>query len=177
MSHISLYKDIKIHMYKLVIFLFIIFSAPSFAGSKCQTQWDSLKAVQQQLRHQSYEWLRDKERRKHKEYQDCRKGKNNKSSKTKKYTTSKQSAYTQYKQSPSYRPYRSTISKVNVTGRFKGDKQQAWLDYYHSPKGCKSPKTTSKFSTCLQHRDSEAAKFEQVWDEQHAPSSIVLGTN
>ena len=108
-------------MYKCVLLILIIFSAPSFAGSKCQTQWDSLKLVQQQLRHQSYEWLRDRERRKHKEYQACRKSKNNKSSKTKKHTTSKQSTYTQYKQLPSYRPYRSTISQVNVTGRFKGD--------------------------------------------------------
>ena len=68
MSH-NLYKDIKIHMYKLATLLFVVFSLPAFAASICQTEWDAYKAVQKQLRQQSYEWLRDKERRKHKEYQ------------------------------------------------------------------------------------------------------------
>lgn len=173
----NLYKDIKIHMYKFLLLLFVIFSFPSLAGSKCQLEWDSLKAVQSQLRQYSYEWLRDKERRKHKEYQDCRKHKNNKSSSTKKNTYKTQKNYAQNKPIPKYRPYRSTTSKVKVAGRYSGEKQQAWLDYYHSPKGCKSPKSTSKFSKCLVHRDSEAEKFEKVWDEQHAPPPIVLGSH
>ncbi len=176
MSH-NLYKDIKIHMYKFAFLLFIVFSLPSFAGSKCQLEWDSLKSVQSQLRKNSNEWLRNEERRRHKIYQDCRKGKNNASSKTQKHRTQKQTSYTKYKSTPKYRPYRSTTSKVNVKGRFSGEKQQAWLDYYHSPKGCKTPKSTSQFSKCLAHRDSEAEKFDKVWDEQHAPPSIVLGSH
>ena len=73
---LNLYTDIKIAMYKLILFLLVLFSFPLFAGSKCQLEWDALKSVQNQLRQKSYEWLREKERRKHKDYQACRKGKN-----------------------------------------------------------------------------------------------------
>ena len=164
-------------MYKLTILLFVIFSLPAFAASKCQTEWDAYKAVQKQLRQQSYEWLRDKERRKHKEYQDCRKSKNNKSSSTIKPSSNNQKTYAKYKPLPKYGAYPCIPSKVNVAGRYSGEKQQAWLDYYHSPKGCKNPKSTSQFSKCLQHRDDEANKFEKVWDEQNAPPSITLDSN
>ncbi len=129
-------------MYKLAVFLFIIFCTPSFAGSKCQTQWDSLKLVQQQLRHQSYEWLRDKERRKHKEYQDCRKRKN----KTKTYSRANK--------------------KTSLENMFYGKKQKQWLKYYKTPQNCKKPSTERKLQECVRQRNKKATHFERVWNSK-----------
>ena len=85
----------------------------------CQLEWNALKAVQSQLRQNSYEWLRDKERRKHTEYQNCRKGKNKESTKAKNnldkmYSNKKQKPYKKRNSVAKYRAYDSTISKVNV---------------------------------------------------------------
>lgn len=165
-------------MYKFALLLLVIFSFPSFAATKCKLEWDALKNVQSQLRHNSTEWLRDKERRNHKAYQDCRKGKKKRKTKNKSYIANSSQNYTQYnKPLPNYRPYGSTINKLKIKGLFTGDKQQAWLDYYRPPKECLSPKSTQQFSKCLKFRDNEANKFRKVWDEQQAPPSINLGNN
>lgn len=129
-------------MYKFALLLFVIFSFPSFAGSKCQLEWDSLKAVQSQLRHQSYEWLRDKERRKHKEYQDCRKGR----TKTK--------------------TYKRASNKTNLENLFYGKKQKQWLKYYRTPQSCKNPSTERKLKECIRQRDKKAYHFERVWNSK-----------
>lgn len=129
-------------MYKFILLILIIFSTPSFAGSKCQTQWDSLKLVQQQLRHQSYEWLRDKERRKHKEYQDCRKRKN-------KTIT-----------------YSRANKKTNLENMFYGKKQKQWLKYYKTPQYCKKPSTERKLQECIRQRNKKATHFERVWNSK-----------
>jgi hypothetical protein len=142
----------------------------------CQDEWDALKSIQSHMRKNSTEWARQEEHRRHKTYQDCRKGKNKQSEKSKNHSNNNQT-YTHYRVPIKHKKYRSTISKVNVNGRFKGDKQQAWLDYYHAPQGCKNPKSTSQFSKCLQDRDNQAEIFEQVWLEQKAPPSIKLGTH
>ncbi|MGB1261488.1 MAG: hypothetical protein ACPG52_01155 [Cognaticolwellia sp.] len=174
-------------MVKFALSIFIIFtcfSQPSFAGSKCQFEWDALKNVQSQLRHRSSQWLRDQEHKKHREYQDCRKAKNNKSSKVKKYARNNQKAVTQYRKAKTqyrkpirFKKNRSTISTVSVKGLFTGEKQQAWLEYHRPAQACKNPKTTQKFSQCLKNRADEANKFQLLWQEQHAPPSFTLSAN
>ena len=131
-------------MYKLAIFLFIIFSAPSFAGSKCQYEWDALKKVQGQLRHRSTQWLLDKEHKKSREYQNCRKGKTK--SRTKKYS--------------------SKSKKVNLESLFYGKKQKQWLKYYKTPQNCKKPSTERKLQECIRQRNKKATHFERVWNSK-----------
>ncbi|MGK2234544.1 MAG: Ni/Co efflux regulator RcnB [Colwellia sp.] len=161
----------------IIIIFFFIFSNLSIAGSKCQMEWNALKNVQTQLRHQSTQRLRDKEHSKHSEYQECRKGNKNQHSKTRRYSDSDKAKLSQNKKPIKYKKYSSTISKVNVKGLFTGKKQQAWLDYYRPNKECKRPKTTQKFSKCLQKTDLETKKFEKLWAENNAPPSIVLGVD
>lgn len=165
-------------MCKLLILIFIIFSASSLADSKCQFEWDALKNVQSQLRHKSTHGLRNQEHLKHSEYQDCRKGKSKKSLKTK--SVADKSSHVVPRNSKPTSPvkqYRSTTNKVHVKGLFTGEKQQAWLDYYRPAKKCRSPKTTQQFSKCLQNRDLQATNFEKRWLERNAPPSITLEPN
>jgi len=165
-------------MDKLLILIFIIFSAPSLASSKCQFEWHALKNVQSQLRQKSTQWLRNQEHLKHSEYQDCRKGKSKRTSKAKNVADKSPSAVTRNNKPISQvKQYRSTMNKVHVKGLFTGEKQQAWLDYYRPAKKCKSPKTTQQFSKCLQNRDLQATKFERHWLERNAPPSITLEPN
>jgi hypothetical protein len=155
-------------MYKFILLILIIFSHQSFAGSKCPDEWNALKSIQSHLRNNSTEWARSEERRRHKTYQECRKRKNNTLTKTKSYSNKSQETYNQFETLPENKAYRSSISKVNIKGRFKGYKQQAWLDYYRAPARCQSPKNSQQFSKCLQNRDNQAEIFEQVWREHKA---------
>ena len=174
-------------MHKFALCIFIIFTAysqPSFAGSKCQLEWDALKSVQSQLRHKSSQWLRNQEHERHRKYQDCRKAKNNKSTKTKKYIRHNTKSIVQYNKPTHqnrtpmrYQKNRSTISTVSVKGLFTGKKQQAWLEYYRPTQKCIKPKSTQQFSQCLKVREDEANKFHTLWQEQHAPPSFTLSTH
>jgi hypothetical protein len=129
-------------MYKSAVFLIIIFSAPSFAGSKCQYEWNALKKVQAQLRHQSTQRLRNLEHKKNRKYQDCRKGK--KKTKT----------------------YNRKGKKTNLENMFYGKKQKQWLKYYKTPQNCKKPSTERKLQECIRQRDKKASHFERVWNSK-----------
>ncbi len=59
-----------------LIAILALLSTPSHSASKCETEWNSLKATQAQLRHNSTEQLRQKEHVRHTAYQNCIKGKN-----------------------------------------------------------------------------------------------------
>ena len=146
-----------------IIFLLIV-SNQVYAKSKCELEWKSLKAVQSQLRHKSSEYLREIEHKKHNEYQNCRKGKNKKSNtyQTKKtYKTqtkyySNQYARNTFKNSP-----------IKMKAKFKGVKQEAWLEQYETPKDCIKPKSTAKFASCLNSRDIKAEEFDIEWNNEH----------
>ncbi len=153
-------------MLKVILILaFLIASNPILAKSKCEDEWNALKSIQSQMRQRSTEYLRVEEHKKHDEYQNCRKGKtNNKNSEgknsQKKYSTSKK-YYLQKKLRNSF-----NSSAVNMKTKFKGEKQQAWLDYYTTPKDCISPKSTAKFAKCLDERDNKAIEFDLNWKDE-----------
>lgn len=149
----------------LVAISLLIVSNQTIAKSKCEREWNALKSVQSKLRHKSTEYLRNKEHRKHKKYQDCRKGKtkSSKKSRTKTYSSTPKNTYK--KHYPNYY-VRNTFnsSSVNVKAKFKGEKQNEWMQYYVIPKECISPKSTSKFARCLAERDKEAEEFSKKWE-------------
>lgn len=141
----------------------MLISTHSEAKSKCEFEWNALKSVQSQLRHQSTEYLRDKERVKHQKYQDCRKGKNKTSTKVKAKKTYR---YYAKNNNSYYKNTRNSFnnSPVTMKTKFKGEKQEAWLEYYRTPPECIKPKKTSVFATCLANRDEIAIKFDEIWE-------------
>ena len=150
----------------LIIIALLIVSNQSIAKSKCEREWNALKNIQSQLRHKSTEYLRNKEHIKHNEYQTCRKGKKKKS-KSYKAKSNYQNQKTTYNKN-SYPKYlnKNITNSVSLKGKFKDEKQDAWIQYYDKPKECISPKTIPEFSRCLSNRDEEAKKFDMEWNSK-----------
>ena len=124
-------------MYKLILIVLVLLSNQTFAKSKCQYEWNSLKKVQDQLRKNSTQQLRNKE---HREYQNCRKGKT--------------------------KTARKTVNKINLEKLYSGKKQKQWLKYYRTPQNCKNPKTERHLKECIKQRDKKAYHFERIWNSK-----------
>ncbi|XPF94276.1 hypothetical protein ACM9HF_20045 [Colwellia sp. RE-S-Sl-9] len=152
----------------LWIILFLIITNKSYAKSKCEVELNELQHIQSLLRHKTSEYLRDKEHKAHEKYQICRSRKNNQSSNNKskkiysKKTTTKKKYYPNQYVKKSFGK-----STVKIKGKFKGDKQNAWIEYYKTPKECIKPKSTSQFASCLNKRNVEAERFSTEWDKHH----------
>lgn len=161
-----------------IVLIFILFtiSLPSYSASKCQEEWDYLKKVQAQLRYKSTEYWRKKEHEAHNIYQNCRKGKNKK-------TTSRSSQIEIYKNKKSkikFKKYKKVGNPIaTVKGFYTGEKQNAWIKYYKTPKECKNPKTTSKFAKCLEHKRETSKEFDIIWKEKNSNkiTPFKLGRN
>lgn len=107
---------------KILLVLLFIASTEIYAKSKCELEWDPLKAVQSQLRHKSTEYLRQKEHKKNSAYQDCTKSKTQKNNSAKSTqclsnnTLSKHYSVGQVRHS-------FNNSSVKMKGKFTGEKQ------------------------------------------------------
>ena len=148
----------------LIIICLLIVSNQTFAKSKCELEWNALKSVQSQLRHKSTEYLRKKEHKKHDEYQKCRKSQSKKS-KSYKTTSNKNTTYNNH--SYSNYPTKNITNTISLKGKFKDEKQDAWIQYYDKPKECLFPKNIQEFSKCLSYRDEAAKKFDMEWTANH----------
>lgn len=158
-----------------------LLSFQSFASkSKCPNEWNSLKSIQKQMklghRASEMEYLKKEERKRFTAYEHCRKGRNANSKNT--VNSANQNLTKRYLYNKS-RSSKSNVFKgasINIKGRFSGEKQNAWFDYYNKPKECIKPKSTSQFAKCIVHRDELAKEFEVVWLESNRlPPSIKLG--
>lgn len=148
----------------LWIIFFLIVTNQSHAKSKCEFEWKQLKSIQSLLRQKSTEYLRKKEHEKHNEYQNCRKNKNN--SKSSQNTKNNYSDNLQYYASQ-YKRNTFKNSPIQMKAKFKGEKQEAWIQSYITPKDCIKPKKISKFASCLSNRDIAAEKFNIQWNNKH----------
>ncbi len=128
------------HTARLFLIILIFFSNHAYAVSKCQYEWNALKKVQELLRKQSTQRLRDLEHKKHNTYQNCRKGKN--------------------------KTYNKKKNKLNLENIYSGKKQKAWLKYYRTPQYCKNPSTEKKREACIKQRNDKAYHFERVWSSK-----------
>lgn len=144
----------------------LIFTNQASAKSKCEQEWKALKNVQSQMRNRSTERLRDQERYRHNEYQTCRKGKKKKS-KSYKAKTNYKNQKTTYKKN-SYPKYlnKNITNSVSLKGKFKDEKQDAWIQYYDKPQECILPKSIQEFSKCLNDRDEKSKKFDKEWNNK-----------
>jgi len=129
----------------LITIIILIASNQANAGSKCQEKWDALKDIQAKLRYKSTEFYRKEEHKRHNAYQDCRKGKTNKS----------------YKKSRTQNENQEKLENI-----YSGKKQKAWLKYYKTPQSCKSTKKAKKFQRCIERRNNKASHFERVWNSK-----------
>lgn len=56
-------------------------------------------------------------------------------------------------------------NKLVLKGRYSGDKQFKWLDFYKRPKKCVRPKTTQVFAYCMEHKEKQQLKFDKQYPE------------
>ncbi|WP_448568902.1 hypothetical protein [Thalassotalea ganghwensis] len=154
----------------LWLLLAAVFSPNANASIKCQSEWQSLKHTQQLMRHKSTETLRQKEHKKAKAYQDCRRGKTKPKIEINKKNLTTNSTHKQRQNTASKskinksEPIKYTRS-INVSGKFSGEKQDAWLKHYQAPKECAHPKTTQQFAKCTENRNEQATKFSVAWEK------------
>lgn len=165
----------------------ISFSTHLNASTKCPAEQQELKAVQKQMKEYGVtEYLRTKERRAFIVYDNCRKGKNRKKDKKNKLnneikTDTNKNAY-KYRSNSKFVRKGEFTSSVKFRSKFKGQKQEEWLEFYriHRPKECAKPSSTVQFSKCVEYRNKAAKYFERLWRQQNpdkeAPPSIKLGT-
>jgi len=52
-----------------------------------------------------------------------------------------------------------TSQAIVIKSRFKGKKQQAWLNYYQQPKKCNRAKTTQVFAFCVENKAKQQEEF------------------
>ncbi|KGJ90474.1 hypothetical protein [Thalassotalea sp. ND16A] len=163
--------------YFLSSILFILFfsSFQILAKEDCQKYYDALDNLRSVMRH-GYkeprgEYLRGKERKIKKQIRLCKKDQNNELN----YYSSniQQPAKSKIRYHNINVPNKDQLGRqaLTVKGLFEGVKQQAWLDFYQRPKDCRKPKTTSKFSKCLKHRDEAAENFKVHWVKNNLHTS------
>lgn len=154
----------------LITISLLIVSNQAFAKSKCEREWNDLKNVQSQMRHKSTERLRDEEHYRHNEYQKCRKAKEKK---TKSYKTNAKYKKAIYqKHSYAKNSTKNLTNRVSLKGKFKEEKQDAWIQFYDKPKECILPESIQVFSKCLSDRDEEAKKFDMKWSVSHNEKNL-----
>jgi hypothetical protein len=172
-------------MFKYLLPLLFVFISNAVIAEKptCDYEMSQLKRIQAIMKKGGYgEYTRDKERKLHTKYQNCRKNRNkytensvvkpkNRTSHTKEQELYKPEVKKVYKSSK----YKIGKATANVKGRYQGHKQDGWIKYYKTPKQCFKPKSSSAFAKCLNHRDEEAKKFDVIWAKHNAPQSFKLG--
>jgi hypothetical protein len=53
----------------------------------------------------------------------------------------------------------ATSQAIVIKSRFKGKKQQAWLNYYQQPQKCQRAKTTKIFAFCVEDKSKQQEAF------------------
>lgn len=152
----------------LITFIFLLSSFNSFSKN-CENYRTKHLVIQnkQKQGHSAKESIRlqEKERVAWQKWQDCKKGKLNKKknklikSKRKIYKPKVNEKIIKLEQGSAF----STNKGLVVKGKYKGRKQQAWLNYYKMPQGCKKPKSTQQFAACLYEKEQQQIAFEKQY--------------
>lgn len=150
----------KIICYFLCVFLLLWFNTAY--AKKCQSEYDKFSRIQLQQKQahsaQKSIKLHQKEQSAWKRWQDCKKGKKAKKKSKKKKNKQRNTHNTTQSMKLVLQPSGSafaTRKAVVIKGKYRGEKQQAWLQYYKMPKACKKPATTQKFAACLENKEQQ----------------------
>lgn len=153
----------------LIAFILLLGSFNCFADI-CENYRKKHLAIQNQQKqgHSAKESIRlqEKERVAWQKWQDCKKGKNRTKKKTIKpkrkiYKPTNNKKTIKFEQDFVF----TTNNALVVKGKYKGKKQQAWLNYYKMPKDCKKPKSTQQFAACLNEKEQQQIAFEKQYVE------------
>jgi len=160
-----------------IILLFIILSllsTGSFAGKKrCKPLLEKLQNIQAKQRSGytarqgvSLQNRADKAREKWWNCENSSKYTQQSKKKIKKKKVQKKSKNRNLNSMPQkiLKPF-ATSKAVVVKSRFKGKKQQAWLDFYEKPDKCRKVKSTRVFAFCMEDK----AKQQETFSQQYRP--------
>lgn len=172
---------------KILVLQLMLMSFFSYAGKKqCQPYLDKLRNIQsmQKVGHSNSKGrsLSQREEKVREVWWQCQQGKLPKA-KAKKSSNSSKSANssTPTKTTPAKKSFvvsqktkqakTGSASEFNLThklvikGKFQGEKQQRWLDYYQPPEKCIKPKSTQTFAFCMENRRLQQQAFDKA-DQQ-----------
>ena len=158
-----------------LLLLGLIFSFPAWSGKKrCEPLLIKLHNIQTQQR-QGYSIkkgisLQAKADKVRKQWWQCENNINSPRKKNKKKAKKVQkkkvisTTFDPVEIAKEIKPF-ATSKAIVVKSRFKGKKQQAWLDYYQAqkPDKCKRPKTTQIFAFCMEDKASKQDIFDRSY--------------
>ncbi len=171
---------------KILILQLMLMSFFSYAGKKqCQPYLDKLRNIQsmQKVGHSNSKGrsLSQREEKAREVWWQCQQGKLPKakvkksnssksanSSKRKNTTPAKKSFVVSQKTKQAKTGSTSEFNLTNklvIKGKFQGEKQQRWLDYYQQPEQCIKPKSTQTFAFCMENRRLQQQAFDKA-DQQ-----------
>jgi len=152
-----------------------LYSEKALAKAKCKPYLEKLQNIQA-LQRQGYSLkrgnsLRKREQAAREKWWQCEQGKiqpTSKKSKARKKKQEKKKRYVKTKRTRTGEIEKKLVpfsnqGQIVLKGRFTGEKQQAWLQYYVQPKKCLRPKTTQVFAFCMEDKLAQQAVFEQEY--------------
>jgi len=154
----------------LIIFALVCYflSIETVAKKACQPYLAKLRNIQAQQRvgHSNSKGrsLAERERKARNKWWQCQQGKlpKAKKKKTNKKVMSKSSLKKskppRYSNNTAYKPFTKNLV---IKGKYQGQQQQDWLDYYRKPDKCKKIKSTKIFAYCLADEERQQLLFEQ----------------
>ncbi|WP_426359789.1 hypothetical protein ACPUVO_06060 [Pseudocolwellia sp. HL-MZ19] len=157
---------------RLIALMLMVMSFQSYGAKKeCAGLLDKFQNIQSQLKQgqsiKSSASLRKKEDIAREKWWDCENNKTTSSSTSKKKKTYKKKVVKLKKTDKSILEDAPQVFSSNknivIKGRFSGDKQLQWLEYYQRPKKCGRPKTTQVFAFCMEDKTEQQNKFEQEY--------------
>ena len=160
--------------YLLLLLLMSWFTNTAYAAKKeCAVFLNKYHNIQAQQRQgqsiKSSNNLRKKEDLARERWWDCE---NNKTTNIKKKNNKKPSAKSsKINENKTIKHYKNdkepilsfSSNKLVLKGRYSGDKQFKWLDFYKRPKKCLRPKSTQIFAYCMDHKEKHQTIFEQQY--------------
>lgn len=168
------YLDLKLNRtYQFLFFgyfflLLISFSSSTFAKVMCEKERARLDQIQVRQRQgysvQRGEYLKEKEDKARTIWWQCKRGKKtstNKNtvhkSKYKKKSSISNRSFSKIKKSDPFKTNKAIVIKSS----YQGEKQIAWLAFYHQLEKCRKPKNLKVFAFCSEHKQQQRLVFEK----------------
>ncbi len=163
-----------VYFFMLFIAITLLISMPSYAGKKqCKSYLEKLRIIQTQQKQgnslKRSESLKKRESTARHKWWQCERGqlktlkrKNNKKKKSKGESSNRQLKRVnslEKVRASKIKPFQTSAAVV-IKSRYKGEKLQAWLQYYQQPKKCQRPKSTKQFAFCVENRRRQQLAFE-----------------
>ncbi|GHF78183.1 hypothetical protein [Thalassotalea marina] len=132
---------------------------------ECQSLADKLDNIQAQQRlgygAEKGKKLAEREKKAREKWWNCqnKRTKNKRKVKKKKQDTPSQAS--EKSNSLLSHPTGPLTNTIRISSKYKGRKQQMWLDYYQQPEQCEKPKRLNIFAFCMEDRQKQQQEFEQ----------------